>query len=68
MKRSTRQVFYDFITKYMYTDIFVDKMRKASHVFSSPGRRPGRAIMLPLALALVAAAALAKSLTLKFFM
>ena len=35
-------------------------------VFSSPGRSPGRAIVLPPALAV--AAALAKSLTLKFFM
>ena len=41
-------------------------------IFSSPGRSPGRAIVLPLAWALVAVlaleAALAKSLTLKFFM
>ena len=36
-------------------------------IFSSPGRSPGRAIVLPPAVAL-AAAALAKSLTLKFFM
>ena len=40
-------------------------------LFSSPGGSPGRAIVLPLASALVlalsAAAALAKSLTLKFF-
>ena len=36
-------------------------------IFSSPGRSPGRAIVLPPVLAL-AAAALAKSLTLKFFM
>ena len=36
-----------------------------SPVFSSPGRSPGRAIELPPALA---AAALAKSLTLKYFM
>ena len=35
-------------------------------VFSSPGQSPGRVIVLPLALAL--AAALTKSLTLKFFM
>ena len=39
-------------------------------IISSPGQSPGRAIVLPraLALALAAAAALAKSLTLKFFM
>ena len=41
-------------------------------IFSSPGRSPGRAIVLPPASALVSAAAaasaLAKSLTLKFFM
>ena len=39
-------------------------------VFSSPGQSPGRAIVLPpaLASALALAAALAKSLTLKFFM
>ena len=37
-------------------------------VFSSPGRSPGRAIVLPPALASASAAALAKSLTLKFFM
>ena len=38
-------------------------------LFSSPARSPGRAIVLPpaLASALAAAAALAKSLTLKFF-
>ena len=40
--------------------------------FSSPGQSPGKAIVLPpasaLALAAVAASALAKSLTLKFFM
>ena len=35
--------------------------------FSSPGRSPGRAIVLPPVLALAAAAS-AKSLTLKFFM
>ena len=34
-------------------------------IFSSPGQSPGRAIVLPLVSAL--AAALAKSLTLKFF-
>ena len=42
-----------------------------STVFSSPGRSPGRAIVLPPASAselASAAAALAKSLTLKFFM
>ena len=42
-----------------------------SIIFSSPGRSPGRAIVLPLALVLElasAASALAKSLTLKFFM
>ena len=40
-----------------------------SNLFSSPGRSPGRAIVLlpASALALAAAAALAKSLTLKFF-
>ena len=41
-------------------------------IFSSPGQSPGRAIVLPPALALgsasAAASALAKSLTLKFFM
>ena len=41
-------------------------------IFSSPERSPGKAIVLPLALAsgsvLAAASALAKSLTLKFFM
>ena len=41
-------------------------------IFSSPGRSPGRAIVLPpalvLVLALAAALALAKSLTLTFFM
>ena len=39
-------------------------------IFSSPGQSPGRAIVLPpaLALALAAVSALAKSLTLKFFM
>ena len=41
-------------------------------VFSSPGRSPGRAIVLPPALALASAlavaSALAKSLKLKFFM
>ena len=39
-------------------------------LFSSPGRSPGRAIILPLALALVltSGSTLAKSLTLKFFM
>ena len=40
--------------------------------FSSPGQSPGRAIVLPpasaLGSALAAAAALAKTLTLKFFM
>ena len=36
-------------------------------LFSSPGQSPGRAIVLPTASAL-AATALAKSLTLKFFM
>ena len=39
-------------------------------IFSSPGRRPGRAIVIPpasaLALALASASELAKSLTLKF--
>ena len=37
-------------------------------IFSSPGRSPGRAIVLPPALALVSALALSKSLTLKLFM
>ena len=37
-------------------------------IFSSPGRSTGKAIVLPLTLALAAASALAKSLTLKFFM
>ena len=58
-------MFYDFITK--YTGIFVENMREASsHIFSLPGRNPGRAIVLPPVLAL--AAALAQSLMLKFFM
>ena len=44
------------------------------YIISSPGRSPGRAVVLPpasalaLASVLVAASALAKSLTLKFFM
>ena len=40
------------------------------HFISSPGGSPGRAIVLPpaSALALASASALAKSLTLKFFM
>ena len=41
-------------------------------VLSSPGRSPGRAIVIPpalaLALVLALASAIAKSLTLKFFM
>ena len=37
-------------------------------LFNSPGQSPGRAIVLPPALASAAASALAKSLTLKFFM
>ena len=39
-------------------------------VFSSPGRSPGRAVVLPpaLELALAVVSALAKCLTLKFFM
>ena len=37
-------------------------------IFSSSGRSPGRAIVLPPALALAAALGLAKSLKLKFFM
>ena len=37
-------------------------------IFSLPGRSPERAIVLPSALALAAAVALAKSLMLKFFM
>ena len=43
---------------------------KNDSFFSSPGQGPGRAIVLPPALDLVlaAASALAKSLTLKFFM
>ena len=47
---------------------------KVFSIFSSPGRSPGRAIVLlpasasALALAAAAALALAKSLTLKFFM
>ena len=49
---------------------FVDE----KHLFSSPGLSPGRAVVLPLAfasalaLASAAVAALAKSLTLNFFM
>ena len=44
-------------------------MKAQTAIISSPGRSPGRAIVLPPALALaLAAAALAKSLTLKFFM
>ena len=40
------------------------------YIFSLPGRSPGRAIVLPQALALTLASALAvaKGLTLKFFM
>ena len=61
-------------------DIFVFQHNRAKvkvtvavrrKLFSWPGQSPGRAIVLPQALALVlvsAAAALAKSLTLKFFM
>ena len=37
-------------------------------IFSLPGRSPERAIVLPPASAVAAVAALAKSLTLKFFM
>ena len=37
-------------------------------LFSSAGQSPGRAIVLPPASALASASALAKSLTLKFFM
>ena len=37
-------------------------------IFSSPGRSPGRAIVLPPASMLALALALAKSLMLKFFM
>ena len=37
-------------------------------IFNSPGQSPGKAIVLTPASALAAAAALAKSLTLKFFM
>ena len=36
-------------------------------IFSSPGRSPGRAIVLPPALALVAASALAKNFNVKVF-
>ena len=36
-------------------------------LFSSPGQSPGRAIVLPPALALALASALAKGLMLKFF-
>ena len=52
------------ICYFCYTDFFID-------LFSSPGRSPGRGIILPPASALAllaAAAALATSLTLKFFM
>ena len=53
--------------------IYPDIPRKicGSYFFRSPGRSPERAIVLPPALALAAATAavaLAKSLTLKFFM
>ena len=50
-----------------------DSVCHASPIFSSPGRSPGRAIVLPsasalaLASALAAVSALAKSLMLKFF-
>ena len=45
------------------------KKNEEIRLLSSPGLSPGRAIVLPPALALaLAAAALAKSLTLKFFM
>ena len=37
-------------------------------VFSSPGRKPGRPSVLPPAVASALVVALAKSLTLKFFM
>ena len=63
-----------YITLYTWHKL----VKKCSHLdekyffftfFSSPGQNPGRAIVLPPALALVlAAAALAKRLTLKFFM
>ena len=45
-------------------------MCHATSIFSWPGRSPGRAIVLPpaSALELAVASALAKSLTLKFFM
>ena len=46
------------------SDLYVPILR----IFSSPGRSPRRAIVLPLALAAAAASALAKSLTLKFYM
>ena len=39
-----------------------------SHFITSPRRSPGRAIVLPPASALASVSALAKSLTLKFFM
>ena len=42
--------------------------QRVMYIFSSPGRSPGRAIVLPLASVLGAASVLAKSLTLKFFM
>ena len=44
-------------------------LMRAFNIISSPGRSPGRAIVLPpaLALASAAASALAKSLTLRFF-
>ena len=41
---------------------------KSCSIFSWPGRSPGGTIALPPVLALAAASALAKSLTLKFFM
>ena len=61
------------------TSILMDKLFKvygqifsisnsAIFLFSSPGRSPGRAIVLPPASASALASVLAKSLTLKFFM
>ena len=63
-----------YFVNHMKTIFELHVVRKALYIsfissllFSSPGRSPGRAIVLPPASAL-AAAALAKSLTLKFFM
>ena len=58
----------------MWAHLFAEKIRgtfalqKFLSFFSSSGQSPGRAIVLPPVSVLAAASALAKSLTLKFFM